>query len=103
MNGPNYPQNQNYTVLPSSTMATISLIAGILGFTIFPVLASIVAILTGYAARKETRAIPPTASGDWPGDRRDHHGLDSNCSGSDWRLLFYRLFCFGDGDGLQRQ
>ncbi len=57
------PYNYN-VVLPTSTMATISLVAGILGFTLFPFIASIVALLTGYAARKETRAIPPTAGGD---------------------------------------
>jgi hypothetical protein len=57
------PYNYNVT-LPTSSMATISLIAGILGFTVFPVIASIVAIVTGYAARKEIRAIPPIASGD---------------------------------------
>lgn len=51
-------------VLPTSTLAMISLIAGITGFSIFPVLGSIVALITGYMARKETRALPPTASGD---------------------------------------
>jgi hypothetical protein len=64
MNEPNYPQNMNYTILPTSTMATISLIAGILGFFALPVVASIVAIWTGYEARKETRSVPPRASGD---------------------------------------
>ena len=64
MNQQNYPQNMNSTVLPASTLATISLIAGILGFTMLPVVGSIVAILTGYAARKETRAVPPVAGGD---------------------------------------
>jgi hypothetical protein len=64
MNEPNLPPNSNYQVLPTSTMATVSLIAGILGFTAIPVLGGIVAIITGYAARKETRATPPTASGD---------------------------------------
>jgi hypothetical protein len=59
-----YQQNEPQYVLPSSTLAIISLVAGILGFTIFPVIASIVAIWTGYAARKETRSVPPTASGD---------------------------------------
>jgi hypothetical protein len=29
-----------------------------------PLLGSIVALLTGYAARKETRSVPPVASGD---------------------------------------
>jgi hypothetical protein len=35
-----------------------------LGFTVFPFIASIVAIWTGYEARKETRSVPPRASGD---------------------------------------
>ena len=54
----------NYTILPTSTLATISLIAGILGFLGFPIIASIVALWTGYAARNETRSVPPRASGD---------------------------------------
>lgn len=64
MNEPNFSQNYNRTILPSSTMATVSLIAGVLGFTLFPVIASIVAIWAGYEARKETRSVPPKASGD---------------------------------------
>lgn len=60
----NFPQNMNYTILPTSTLATVSLVAGILGFFILPLIGSIVAIITGYQARKETRAVPPTASGD---------------------------------------
>jgi hypothetical protein len=48
---------------PTSGMAIASLVTGILGF-MGPVLFSIVALVTGYAARKETRALPPTASGD---------------------------------------
>ena len=64
MNGQNSPQNMNLIVLPSSTMATVSLVAGLLGFTFVPLIGGIVAIVTGYAARKETRAVPPTASGD---------------------------------------
>ncbi|MCQ3936506.1 MAG: hypothetical protein DPW18_05595 [Chloroflexi bacterium] len=51
-------------MLPTSTLAIISLIGGILGFTAMPLLGTIVALITGYMARKETRAIPPTASGD---------------------------------------
>jgi hypothetical protein len=60
----NLPPNMYEPVLPQSTMAIVSLIAGIAGFSFLPVIGSIVAIITGYAARKETRAIPPTASGD---------------------------------------
>jgi hypothetical protein len=59
-----YPQKMNHTILPTSTLATISLIAGILGFMGLPLVASIAAIWTGYAARKDTRANPPRASGD---------------------------------------
>ncbi len=64
MNQQNYPQNPGYNVLPSSTLAIVSLIAGILGFMGLPIIASIVAIWTGYEARKETRSVPPRASGD---------------------------------------
>lgn len=60
----NLPQNMNDSLLPSSTLATVSLISGILGFTFMPVLGSIVALVTGYMARNETRSIPPKASGD---------------------------------------
>jgi magnesium-transporting ATPase (P-type) len=65
MNQQNYPSNMNnQTILPTSTLAIVSLIAGILGFMGLPIIASIVAILTGYAARNETRSVPPRASGD---------------------------------------
>jgi hypothetical protein len=64
MNEQNEPQYLNNNVLPTSTLAIVSLVAGVLGFTILPVVATIVAIITGYMARKETRAVPPTAAGD---------------------------------------
>jgi hypothetical protein len=38
---------------PKSSMAIISLVAGILGFTFFPLLGSIVAVITGPMAKKE--------------------------------------------------
>ena len=50
--------------LPTSGLATASLVTGILGFIVAPILCSVIALLTGYAARKETRANPPVASGD---------------------------------------
>ena len=59
----NNPQNVN-NLLPSSNLALVSLIAGILGFTFFPLVASIFAVWAGYEARKETRSVPPRASGD---------------------------------------
>ncbi len=65
MEEPIQPQETNYlATLPSSTLAIVSLVAGIAGFTIFPVIGSIVALITGYMARQETRAVPPKASGD---------------------------------------
>ena len=56
-------QNVYYTPLPTSGMAIASLVTGILGF-MGPVVFSLIAIVTGYSARKETRAIPPRATGD---------------------------------------
>ena len=64
MNQQNDPQNMNYNVLPSSTLAIVSLVAGIVGFVAMPIIGSIVAIWAGYAARNETRSVPPKASGD---------------------------------------
>ncbi len=64
MDQQNLPQPIDYNVLPSSTLAIVSLIAGILGFTFIPVAGTIVALITGYMARSETRSVPPRASGD---------------------------------------
>jgi hypothetical protein len=50
--------------LQTSTLAIVSLIAGLLGFAGFPIIASIIAIITGAMARQETRAVPPRATGD---------------------------------------
>jgi hypothetical protein len=64
MDQQNLPQTTNYNALPSSTLAIVSLIAGILGFTFVPVIGAVVALITGYMARNETRSIPPKVSGD---------------------------------------
>jgi len=64
MNEQNLSQDTNVAVLPTSTLAIVSLISGILGFTMLPLIGTIVALITGYSARKETRAVPPTHSGD---------------------------------------
>ena len=50
--------------LPTSSLAIASLVTGILGFVLAPVVCSIAALWTGYAARKDTRSVPPRASGD---------------------------------------
>ena len=57
----NYPPPQNqppYPPLyqpapPTSTTAIISLIAGILGLSLFPIIASILAVITGHVAKNE--------------------------------------------------
>ena len=45
-----YPSSQT---LPNSTMAIVSLVSGILGLTFLPVIGSIIALITGYMAKKE--------------------------------------------------
>jgi len=60
----NSSQNVSENTLPSSTLAIVSLVSGILGFTFIPVIGAIAALITGYMARGETRSVPPRASGD---------------------------------------
>lgn len=60
----NSSQSVSENTLPSSTLAIVSLVSGILGFTFIPLIGAIVALITGYMARGETRAVPPRASGD---------------------------------------
>jgi len=64
MDQPNLPPTFNADVLPTSTLAIVSLVSAILGFTIVPVIGTVVALITGYMARGETRSIPAKASGD---------------------------------------
>ena len=64
MDQQNLPPAVNADILPSSTLAIVSLVSAILGFTLAPVIGTIVALITGYMARNETRSIPPRASGD---------------------------------------
>ena len=64
MDQQNLSQNLNDVTLPPSTLAIVSLVAALLGFTFLPVIGGIVALITGYMARNETRSIPPKASGD---------------------------------------
>jgi len=63
MEQPNLPDSTPPN-LPTSTLALVSLIAGIVGILFFPFIGGIVAIVTGNMARKETRSFPPTHSGD---------------------------------------
>ncbi len=50
--------------LPTSGLAIGSLVASILSWVLFPIIGSIIGLALGYSARKETRAVRPTATGD---------------------------------------
>lgn len=54
----------NTPVKQTSSAAIISLIAGILGWTVVPWLGSIVAVITGHMARAEIRRNSDTLEGD---------------------------------------
>lgn len=49
---------------PTSSTAIISLIAGILGLTLFPVIGSIIAVITGAMAKREIRESAGTIGGE---------------------------------------
>ena len=51
-------------VKTTSTLAIISLVAGILGWTLLPLLGSVGAIITGHMARGEIRRSAGTIDGD---------------------------------------
>lgn len=51
-------------VIPTSGMAIASLVLGISGLTVLPLLGSILALIFGYTARKEIREHPELVSGD---------------------------------------
>ena len=52
------------TGVKNSTMAIVSLIAGIVGLTLLPLIGSVTALITGYMARKEIRESAGALSGD---------------------------------------
>lgn len=52
------------TTIRTSNLAIISLVSGILGWTILPWVASLVAIVTGHMARSEIRRSSGTMEGD---------------------------------------
>jgi len=54
--GPISPQN--------SPLAIVSLVAGILGWTVFPLFGSIAAVITGHLAKKEIRESAGRLNGD---------------------------------------
>ena len=54
----------NATVRRTSSLAVVSLVAGLLGWTFAPWLGSIIAIITGHMARAEIRRDPSSFEGD---------------------------------------
>jgi len=48
----------------TSAMAIVSLVAGLLGWSLLPVMGSVVAIVTGHLARGEIRRRPEALEGD---------------------------------------
>ncbi len=54
----------NVMTRTTSAMAIISLVSGILGWTLLPFLGSIVAVITGHMARGEIRRAPDRLEGD---------------------------------------
>ena len=52
------------TTVPNSSMAVVSLVAGILGLTFFPLLGSLVAIITGIMGRHEVQESQGTLAGE---------------------------------------
>ena len=54
----------NANVRQTSTLAIVSLIAGILGWTLVPFFGSIAAVVCGHMARKEIRLAPDRLEGD---------------------------------------
>jgi hypothetical protein len=54
----------NTTMKQTSTKAIVSAVAGLLGWTLLPVLGSLTAIIAGHMARAEIRRNPDTLTGD---------------------------------------
>ena len=59
-----YPTGAASYAPPNSSMAVVSLVAGILGLTFFPFLGAIVAVITGPMAKKEIRESGGTLGGE---------------------------------------
>ena len=54
----------NTTMKQTSTKAIVGAVAGLLGWTLLPVLGSLTAIIAGHMARAEIRRNPDTLTGD---------------------------------------
>lgn len=51
-------------VLPNSNLAVVSLISGILGLTVLPLVGSVIALVTGYMAKREIQESAGTLGGE---------------------------------------
>lgn len=64
----NYPGNEQlpptYYAPPNSIMAVVSLVAGILGWVVLPLISSLVAVVTGHMAKNEIRNSGGRIAGD---------------------------------------
>ena len=58
------PLRQTGMSRQTSTTAIVSLVGGLLGWTLLPLIGSLVAIVTGHIARAEIRRNPETIEGD---------------------------------------
>ena len=54
----------NDTPRPTSSLAIVSLVSGILGWTLLPFLGSVAAVICGHLARAEIRRAPDRLEGD---------------------------------------
>lgn len=54
----------NDTPRPTSSLAIVSLVSGILGWTLLPFLGSVAAVICGHLARAEIRRAPDQLEGD---------------------------------------
>lgn len=61
---PNNPQFPPPAVAQTSSLAIISLVAGILGWTLVPTLGAVVAVITGHMAKNEIRRSGGMLAGD---------------------------------------
>lgn len=58
------PDTQNKTSAPTSSFSTTSLIMGILGWTLIPIVGAIIAVITGHIAKKDIRQSDGLLGGD---------------------------------------
>jgi hypothetical protein len=58
------PEPQNNTPAPTTSFATTSLIMGVLGWTLIPIVGAIIAVITGHRAKKDIRQSDGLLGGD---------------------------------------